>query len=226
MALIGLSAVRDTSDTQLLTFQTWTLRIRPAESQPRRLLLLIHGWTGDENSMWVFVRRFPRNYWVLAPRAPYLAQPAGYSWRGEGVEPGHQPAFDDFRPAVAGLIGLADAYAAANDIDDREFDAIGFSQGAAVVNALALLHPARVGRLGILAGFMPPGAESLIQGKPLEGKPCFVAHASRDDRVNIEDARRSVRLLEQAGARVTFCEDEVGHKIGAGCLRSLEAFFA
>jgi predicted esterase len=33
-------------------------------------------------------------------------------------------------------------------------------------------------------------------------------------------------LLESAGADVTFCEDEVGHKVSAHCLHALEDFFA
>jgi predicted esterase len=30
--------------------------------------------------------------------------------------------------------------------------------------------------------------------------------------------------LEQAGANVTYCEDEVGHKLSAACLRTLKDF--
>ncbi len=226
MALTGSSAVRGQSETELIAFGGWMLRRRAAISQPSRLLLLIHGWTGDENSMWLFVRKFPSSYCMIAPRAPYVTQPSGYSWRQMDSQPGRPPGLDDLRPAAADLIALADAYAVEEGIDARQFDAIGFSQGAALVNTLALLYPGRVGRLGVLAGFMPAGAEDLIRDRSMEGKSFFVAHGTRDDRVNIEEARRSVRLLEQAGARVTYCEEEVGHKVSAGCLRALEAFFA
>jgi len=41
----------------------------------------------------------------------------------------------------------------------------------------------------------------------------------------VERARESIELLERAGAQVIFCEAEVGHKVSADCLRSLEAFF-
>ena len=175
--------------------------------------------------MWVFVRRFSANYWMVAPRAPFLTQPSGYSWRMLDGKPGRLPQFEDLRPAATDLVTLVDAYAALNGIDARDFDAIGFSQGAALVNVLALLYPARVRRLGILAGFVPAGADTLIQDRPLEGKPFFVAHGTQDERVNIEDARRSIQLLEQAGARVNYCEDDVGHKVSANCLRALEAFW-
>ncbi len=110
-------------------------------------------------------------------------------------------------------------------MDASQFDAMGFSQGAALVTAMALLHPERIGRLGVLAGFVPSGAESLAGQRPLIGKNIFVAHGTLDERVNVEYARRSVKVLQEAGASVTYCEDEVGHKLSANCLRALHSFF-
>lgn len=217
--------MRAQSDTELTSFAGWTLRVREASVKPPRLLLLIHGWTGDENSMWVFVGRFSRDYWMVAPRAPQPTRPNGYSWREAPGTPGAPPTLESLRPAAASLVELADSYGEAHAIDVRQFDAIGFSQGAAVVNTVALLYPDRVGRVGVLAGFVPAGAEPLIADRPLRGKTLFVAHGTQDERVKVEDARHSIRLLEQAGAQVTYCEDEVGHKVSAACLRALEAFF-
>lgn len=213
------------NDTELISFQDWTVRVRPATEAPARLLLLVHGWTGDENSMWVFVRNFPPDFWIVAPRAPYLTQPNGYSWRPLRPGPGDRPAFGDLSPAVESLIDFVDAYADENYLDATQFDAIGFSQGAAMVSSMALMHPERIQRAGVLAGFVPEGADLLVQKKPLHGKPFFVAHGTSDEMVNIEIARRSVKLLEAAGAHVTYCEDDVGHKLSARCLRALHAFF-
>ena len=211
------------SDTELVIFRDWTLRVRPATEAPARLLLLIHGWTGDENSMWVFVRNFAPSFWIVAPRAPYSTKPSGYSWR-----PGthDRPTFDDLQPAVESLVKFVDAYADQNYLDATQFDVMGFSQGAAMVNCMALLHSDRVQRASVLAGFVPTGAEELVEARPLKGKPFFVAHGTLDELVSIESGRRSAKLLEQAGANVTYCEDDVGHKLSAGCLRALNAFFS
>lgn len=214
------------NDSKLVTFHDWTLRVRAGIGLPARLLLLIHGWTGDENSMWVFVRNFPASYWIVAPRAPFAAQTGSYSWRPPPISGGEPPRLDDLISSVTSVVALADAYAAENNLKVETFDIIGFSQGAALTNILALLHPDRVGRVGALAGFVPTGAERLVQQRPLAGKPFFVAHGTLDELVKVEDARASVRLLEQAGANVTYCEDEVGHKVSAGCLRALSEFFS
>jgi phospholipase/carboxylesterase len=220
--------VRAQSDTQLTAFQDWTLCVRASSQVPARLLLLVHGWTGDENSMWVFVRNFPVDYWIIAPRAPYITKPGGYSWRPPRADADydHRPTLDDLRPVTESLIGLLDAYALENGLQASEFDLMGFSQGAVMASTIALLHPERIRRVGILSGFVPAGAEPLVAERPLRGKSFFVAHGTQDETVKIEYARQSVKLLEDAGATVTFCEDDVGHKLGLNCLRALEKFFA
>ncbi len=214
------------SETGLVSFQDLTVRFQGASEEPGRLLLLIHGWTGDENSMWVFVRNFDPHYWIVAPRAPYVTSPSGYSWRPPGGPAPRGPTLDDLRPSAETLLRFVDAYASENQLDASQFDAVGFSQGAVLAATLALLHPERIGRAGVLSGFLPAGAESLAGSQPLRGKPFFVAHGTHDTMVPVGTARRSVELLEQAGAHVTYCEDEVGHKLSAGCMRGLQAFFA
>ncbi len=212
-------------ETQLVTFRDWVVRVRPALTGTPRLLLLLHGWTGDENSMWVFVRDFPADFWIVAPRAPHVTQPGGYSWRPLRPTQPDTPHLGDLRPAAEALLSFVDDYAADGRIDAEQFDVIGFSQGAALTNTLALLYPQRVRRAGVLAGFIPAGSESLVAERPLSGKPFFVAHGTLDERVQIEAARRSIQILERAGAQVTFCEDQIGHKLSAGCLRALRKFF-
>ena len=215
----------DPNNTALIEFNHWTLRIRAASERPARLLLLIHGLTGDENSMWVFARNLPASYWMIAPRAPYVAEPTGYSWR-EKFDSSQfgRPSIEQLRPGADGLIGLVDEYAASAGIDASTFDVMGFSQGAAMSNVLAFLYPQRIRKIGILAGFVPSGLDELVAQRPLEGKPFFVTHGTKDEMVSIERARESVAVLERAGAQVTYCEDEVGHKVSVSCLRALKDF--
>jgi phospholipase/carboxylesterase len=189
-------------------------------------MLLLHGFTGDENSMWVFARDFPRQYWMVAPRAPHFTEPGGFSWRSLQPETFGRPSLEQFRPSAEALIRLVDAYAASAGIDASVFDVMGFSQGAGMSNLLAFLYPQRIRKTGILAGFVPSGLEPLVTQRPLDGKPFFVTHGTKDEMITIDRARASIALLEQAGARVTYCEDEVGHKVSVTCLRALRKFFA
>lgn len=221
----GSSNVQAASNTALEIFENWTVRVRIPAQTPPRLLLMLHGWTGDENSMWVFVRNFPTDYLLLAPRAPHPAPQGGFSWRPPREGTHGRPHLDDLRDAAEALIRLVDAYAAHRRVDAKQFDVMGFSQGAALSNVLACLYPHRIRKAGILAGFMPSGMEEIVAQKPLAGKPVFVTHGTQDTLVPIDRARASMSLLEQAGAHVTYCEAEVGHKVSADCLRGLESFF-
>ena len=191
-------------------------------------MLLIHGLTGDENSMWVFARNFSTDYWMVAPRAPHPSQmeQGGYSWSPARLEGEDRPGLEELKPAAEALMRLVDEYSASVGLDANMLDVMGFSQGAAMASLLTFLHPERIRKVGILAGFVPDGLEVYLSKRPLEGKPFFVAHGSRDETVSIERARASIEILEQAGAQVTFCEDDVGHKVSVTCLRALKSFFA
>ena len=216
----------DLNSTALISFNDWTLRIRESAHLASRLLLLIHGHTGDENSMWVFARGMPVHYWIVAPRAPYNAESGGYSWPPPQTGNLDRLSLELLGSAAEALIRLVDEYSASAEIDAGRFDVIGFSQGAAMSSALAFLHPGRIRKAGLLAGFVPSGLEELVTQRPLEGMPFFVAHGTKDETVTIDRARASTALLEQAGAHVTYCEDEVGHKVSIACLRALQKFFA
>jgi phospholipase/carboxylesterase len=212
----------------LISFNNWTLRLRESAQPTRRLLLLIHGLTGDENSMWVFTHNLPKHYWMLAPRAPHAADEpqGGYSWRPPQFENLGQLSLDLLRSAAEALIRLVDEYSASAGLDASFFDVMGFSQGAAMSSVLAFLYPERIRKVCILAGFVPSGLEELVSQRPLNGKPFFVAHGTKDEMVTIDRARASMEILERAGANVTYCEDEVGHKVSLACLRALRDFLA
>src|SRR5918994_221752 len=128
--------------------------------------------------------------------------------------------------SIGWLLRLVDEYAASVRLQAEDFDVMGFSQGAAMSSTLAFLYPKRIRKVGILAGFVPGGLEELVTQRPVEGKPFFVAHGTKDEMVTIERARASIETLERAGAQITYCEDEVGHKVSVNCLRALKDFFA
>ena len=208
-----------------MTYNGWTLRVRHATQQPSRFLLMLHGWTGDENSMWIFARKFSEKFWITSPRALHTAREGGYSWRVTRPGPRVLPTLFDLKPAAEALVRLVNDLSSSWGVDASKFDLVGFSQGGALANVIALLYPERIRRVAVLAGFMPGDTDELIASKVLDGNPFFVAHGTQDKLITVAHARESIKLLEQAGARVTFCEAEVGHKVGLDCLVAMESFF-
>lgn len=213
----------------------------PEGEGPHPVLLLLHGWTGDESVMWIFASRLPSKYLIVSPRGLHKSPLGGYAWHAHRSN--RWPSVEDFRPAVETLVdhlqtgnGLQDALvngmkdsASLKEIlaraDFSKVSLVGFSQGAALAYTYALLHPERVHLLGGLAGFMPERVEDLVIKQPLEGKKVFITHGTEDEIVPVEKARQSVELMERAGSKVTYCEQQAGHKLSASCFRALEVFF-
>jgi phospholipase/carboxylesterase len=199
------------------------IRILKPEQPGNRVLLLLHGWTGDENVMWIFTRFLPRDYWILSPRGPIQAPAGGYGWTSAGQEKFSQ--FDAFETIADGLFEGMDAWLKDLGIPNGRINLMGFSQGAALSYALLITRPERIERTAALAGFIPQGGEQRLEQSKLNGKDIFIAHGSRDDTVPVDLARQAAQILENAGARVNYCEDDVGHKLSASCHKSLGAFF-
>ncbi len=212
------------NNTQVIGFSEWTLRVRSAQSK-RKMLLLIHGLKGDENSMWIFANKLSPDYWVIAPRAPYRVQDGGYSWYPTEAADFDHLSRDEVNSIIERLVKLVEDYQSTMQFDEKGIDVAGFSQGAALALLLALSHPALVRKTAILAGFIPDHAKALISSSRLNDKPFFVAHGQNDQTVPIERGREAAALLGAAGGRVTFCEAEVSHKVSASCLRALKEYF-
>ncbi len=221
--------MNNTSRWHTLALQDTVVRVRPPRDslQPQALFVLLHGWTGDETVMTPFAAAAPEDALVLSFRAPFPTRNirGGYSWIDR--QPTTTPfAFSEYQPAFAHLSKwlheIGHHYPA---IPWRNQHWIGFSQGASVVAAYALQYPQGIRSLALLAGFLPAGAEALIAQRPLVGKQAFVAHGVQDPIVAIRYGREVRDLLAQAGAEVTYCEDDVGHKVSARCQRGLQAFY-
>ncbi len=213
--------------TEQRTWDGWTFReSAPASAPPQRLVLLLHGWTGDENSMWVFARDFPLSTWLVAPRAPYRAERKGFSWRMMRPGTWGWPTFQELRPAAETLLTWLDGLMRHRGWHFDQLDVMGFSQGAALTSVLLAIAPRRIGRAALLAGFLPPGTEAYLDASLLAGKPIFISHGRADQLVPFARAEDLTQKLEETGAEVQFCAHEMGHKVSAPCLQVMNRFFA
>lgn len=214
--------MRDYTKIQTLHIGDWFVNQHlPEGVGPFPVILLLHGWTGDENSMWVFSSRMPIGAMLLFPRGFYPSPLGGYGWHPYSTRV--WPTIDDFYPALKRLLELLtpDHFPMA---DFSHLHLVGFSQGAALAYTFALLEAERIVSFAGLSGFLPDGTESIGLGDGLQAKPAFIAHGDQDDVVPVDRARKAVEFFQKAGVQVTYCEDEVGHRLSANCFRGLEAF--
>ena len=186
------------NDSKVIYIHEWTIRIRgPEGAGPHPVILLLHGWTGDENSMWIFAGRFPGDALLVAPRGLHKTPLGGYGWHPHQL--GAWPDLSAFDPAIQALLDLMTT----ENFPQADFSrmrVVGFSQGAALTYAFALEHPERVASFAGLSGFMPKKADSLIIDHPLHGKRVFVAHGTQDDQqIHLATALRDPIILRIAG---------------------------
>lgn len=208
--------------TELRSIDGAMVRIQtPPGPGPHRVVVMLHGLTGDEDVMWVFAGRLPQDALLIAPRGLYPTNVGGYGWQktltwGQAVG-----GLNDGVKFLERLLTRENFPTA----DLEQVSLVGFSQGAALAYLYGLTHPNRVAALAGLAGFFPVEARTLVQNRPFAGKSVFLAHGTEDKIVPFEKAVETKGLLEEAGAVVILCSDEVGHKLSANCFRGLEMYF-
>ena len=211
-------------ESHLVSINGWVIRIRQPEGKGvSPVHLLLHGWSGDEKSMLVFSHRFPSDHLLVAPRGIFPAQIGGYAWNLNSNR--SKPRVEGFRGAVESLARLLDpVYLPTGDLSRVYLT--GFSEGAALAYTFGILQPEHIAAIAGLSGFAPEDMSMYIENKPLSGKNIFVTHGTRDRLVPVLQARQAVLQLEAAGGKISYCEDDVGHKLSASCFRGLEAFYA
>jgi phospholipase/carboxylesterase len=181
-------------------------------------VVMVHGWQGDENVMSIFDRTVPAGVAIISPRAPLDMQNGGYSW--------FQPV-DDEAAQLTGLSALREFVAglpAAYPIDPAKTTLMGFSQGAAMCNALLLSDPLLATGVASLAGFLPEAARRWVQPGRLAGKSVFIAHGTADSTVPTERAQAARDALKEAGAEVEYHEYPVAHKLNPQGMKDLKAW--
>ena len=210
-----------------LSIGKWTIKYHPPILLgAAQVIFLIHGWTGDERSMWVFANQFPKNAWLIAPRAPFPStsnEHGGYSWvanRSDGFSK-----YSEFMPAKKAFAELLDLLPTHLDVDLSKIAMVGFSQGAAFNFAFALHAQYEFSKMAALSGFFPDGSEAQARKMAYCDKSVFIAHGKQDETVPIKYARQARDMLKTTGARIEYCESDVGHKLGANCFTQLRSFF-
>jgi phospholipase/carboxylesterase len=211
---------------KILEIQNWIIRYRlPDGDGPYPVIWLLHGWTGDEDSMWIFASRLSNDYLLLAPRGLFKTPMGGYSWHHMSDNK-IWPSVEDFRPAVNELILLMDHWpTSAPAADFSRFRMAGFSQGGALAYSFAMLHPKLIIALAGLASFLPDNSAKYLHPTRLKDILIYISHGVKDNLVPVTRARQAVEQLDQAGAQVQYCESDVGHKLSAECFKGMEVFF-
>ncbi len=186
-------------------------------------LLLLHGTGGDERDLLPLGPLLLPGAAVLSPRGVVLehGKPRFFRRLAEGVFDE-----DDVVRRSADLTGFVAQATAHHGLDPGQVVAAGFSNGANVAGAVALLHPGTL-RAAVLLAAMPVLAERLPDPLPdLAGLPVFVAAGERDPIAPPAVAQRLADTLVAAGARVRLHRHGGGHGVDGGVLTAVRGWLA
>jgi phospholipase/carboxylesterase len=214
----------DKNQPQKITINDWHFRIKTSQQQDdqTKIMLLIHGYLGNENAMWILTRPLPKQYTLIAPRAPIEISPNQYAWHKMTPK---WPDLKSYQNLTEQLLERVEVWLEDNGMDIEQYDVMGFSQGAVIAYALAFLHPEKIGKVAALASFIPQSWQSEIDQNAIQHKSFFIAHGTKDEIIPIQRAEKSARWLEQMGANVNFCAADIGHKLSADCFKGLGDYF-
>ena len=200
-------------------------RVYPnANNQSNEIYCLIHGWSGDENSMSIFHYSVIENYFSIFPRGLFKIDNDKYGWVDINKNP--KPDFKDYAEIASKLKKSIFELLRISNISPQSImiNLIGFSQGAAISAVLSILYPEYFNKVALLAGFLPSDPP-LVNEKPLSNLSFYIAHGTQDKLVDFQRALELQAYLDDNGAQTRFCQEDLGHKIGANCLHNLKLFF-
>jgi predicted esterase len=169
-------------------------------------LLLLHGTGGDEHDMLPLGNLMPGAN-VLSPRGQVKENGANRFFRrlAEGVFD-----VDDLRRRAGDLAAFVGEAAAAYGFDASRVYAMGFSNGANIASATALLHPGTLRGAVLFRGQVPLEPDPL---PPQADFRCLISNGTADPLVSREETERLARLLQRAGADVEVHWQPAGHQL-------------
>jgi len=202
------------ADSEKSTFVEYRqgILVRQTSAPPTLLVIMLHGWSGDERAMWVFENVLPPSSMAVAIRGIFPVKNGGYQWTNES--PSIDLDMTMFDAASIFLKTVTDDLVAELNEPTRVV-LMGFSQGAAL--AFASAGDLMPDGIVAIAGFLPDG-----DIRHLSSVPVFWGHGVRDDHVPVSRAREDVAKLRKTGTEVAYCEVDVGHKLGLECAQGLE----
>ena len=197
---------------------------QPIETKSNQIYCLIHGWSGNERSMTIFASAIPGDATIIFPRGPLQIEEDAFAWAD--VRNNLNPVFEDYAEISSSLMSSIHELIRSTQLSANpgKINLMGFSQGAAISAVLSILYPETINKAALLSGFMPPNPPVLKQ-KELAFINYYIAHGTQDRLVEFEKSIKLKDYLEKYGAETEFCQEDLGHKIGATCLRNLKLFF-
>ncbi len=171
------------------------------------VLLLLHGTGGNENDLIELGQELLPGAPLISPRGRVLehGMPRFFRRLAEGV-------FDipDLKRRTDELAEFISTARAEYGLEQNDFIAVGYSNGANIAVSLMLLHPDVLSGAILFRAMVPFRPETLPS---LDGVAVFLSGGKRDPIVPIENTLELARMLEAAQSDVSLHWHTGGHQL-------------
>jgi phospholipase/carboxylesterase len=206
-----------------ITLDDWPHVFQPGEpdAPDAPVLVTLHGTGGNENEIMALAPHLIPGAAVLSPRGRVSEHGMNRWFRrlGEGVFD-----VDDVITRAGELAAFLEAARECYGLGGRRMLAVGFSNGANIAIATALLHPGTLDRVVAFSGMYPFGDRDPIGDVP--GVRLLLANGEADPMAPAASVAHLASVAALHGAEVTRHERAGGHGIDTSDLAAAQAWLA
>ncbi len=179
------------------------------------VLILLHGYGGNEKDLFTLADQIPDNWFVVSIRAPFKVANNRYKWFNANlVNEKIVMNFEEEEKSRKQLLKFIDQFIGKYNVDKGKVVTAGFSQGANMALALGLTEPLKIKATGCFSGRFMEEIVPLINNKEaLKSKEIFISHGTEDQMLPFKYAEQNQKMLENWGANVSFSKDKIAHTI-------------
>ena len=194
--------------------------IETSENSP--ILFLIHGYGSYEGDLFSFAQYLPKNYHIIALRAPIVLAEGSYAWYTITFDEDMNKWSNDEEGIQSRdlIISNIEHHLKRLNSSKKNVDLLGFSQGAILSWSLGMSYPKSINRIMALSGFYNPKLDQESSESKANLK-CFSSHGIIDPVIPVAHTRIGIDSLREKGVSVAYKEYDAPHTISPDNFRDL-----
>ena len=194
--------------------------IKTSENSP--ILFLIHGYGSYEGDLFSFAQYLPKNYHIIALRAPIVLAEGSYAWYTITFDEDMNKWSNDEEGIQSRdlIISNIENHLKRLNSSKKNVDLLGFSQGAILSWSLGMSYPKSINRIMALSGFYNPKLDQESSESKADLK-CFSSHGIIDPVIPVAHTRIGIDSLREKGVSVAYKEYDAPHTISPDNFRDL-----
>lgn len=194
--------------------------IETSENSP--ILFLIHGYGSYEGDLFSFAQYLPKNYHIIALRAPIVLAEGSYAWYTITFDEDMNKWSNDEEGIQSRdlIISNIEHHLKRLNSSKKNVDLLGFSQGAILSWSLGMSYPKSINRIMALSGFYNPKLDQESSESKADLK-CFSSHGIIDPVIPVAHTRIGIDRLREKGVSVAYKEYDAPHTISPDNFRDL-----